>query len=162
MKTLYIVRHAKAGSSHSGDFDRMLNETGRKAAHLMGELLDEKGVVPDCVLASPANRALTTAEIFCEILGYPVERIEQRMEIYEGGTQRLLSILQQLGDSHSTVLLFGHNPTVSLLVNLLAGSAHEGMATCGVVRLECEIDAWSALRAGSCRLVWYHYPKQHQ
>ncbi|MBV5304084.1 MAG: histidine phosphatase family protein [Chlorobium sp.] len=162
MKTLYLVRHAKAGSSHSGDFDRMLNETGRKAAHVMGELLDEKGVVPDYVLASPANRALTTAEIFCEILGYPVERIEQRMEIYEGGARRLLSILQQVGDSYNTVLMFGHNPTMTLLVDLLAGCAHEGMATCGVVRLECESDSWGNLRAGSCKLVWYDYPKRHQ
>jgi phosphohistidine phosphatase len=162
MKTLYIVRHAKAGSSHSGDFDRMLNEAGRKAAYLMGELLDERGVVPDYVLASPANRALTTAEIFCKILGFPVEHIEQRMEIYEGGAQRLLSMLQQVGANHSTVLLFGHNPTVTFLVDLLAGSAHEGIATCGVARLECECDSWSELRAGSCKLVWYDYPKKYQ
>jgi len=162
MKTLYLVRHAKAGSSYSGDFDRMLNESGRKAAHLMGELFDAKGVVPDLVIASPAKRALTTAEIFCEILGYPEERLEQRMEIYEGGAGRLLTILQQVGDSHNTVLMFGHNPTITLLVNLLAGSAHEGIATCGVVRLDLDFDSWSDLRAGSCRLVWYDYPKQHQ
>jgi phosphohistidine phosphatase len=162
MKTLYIVRHAKAGGSHSGDFDRMLNETGRKAAHLMGELLDEKGVVPDCVLASPANRALVTAEIFCEILGYPVERIEQRLEIYEGGAGRLLTILQQIDDRNSIVMLFGHNPTVTAFSNLLSGSDLNSMATCGVVRLECESDSWSDLRAGSCKLVWYDYPKQHQ
>ena len=162
MKTLYIVRHAKAGSSHSGDFDRMLDETGRKAAHLMGELLDERGIVPDYVLSSPANRALTTAEIFCEIVGYPVEHIEQRMEIYEGGAQRLLSMLQQVGDSYNMVLLFGHNPTVTFLVDLLAGSTHEGMATCGVVRLECKSDSWSKLRAGGCKLVRYDYPKKYQ
>lgn len=162
MKTLFIVRHAKAGSSASGDFDRSLNETGRKAAHLMGELLDEKGVVPDYVFSSPANRALTTAEIFCDILGYPVDRIEQRMEIYEGGAQRLLNMLQQVSDSHRTVLLFGHNPTMTSLVDLLAGGTHEGMATCGVVRLECKGDTWSALQAKSCQRVWYDYPKQHQ
>ncbi len=162
MKTLYIVRHAKAGSSHSGDFERMLNEAGLKAAHVMGELLEEKGVVPDLVIASPAVRALRTSEIFCEILGYPVERLEQRMEIYEGGALRLMSILQQVGDSHNTVLMFGHNPTMTLLVSLLAGSDHESMATCGVVRLDYDGDVWSDLCSGSCRQAWYDYPKLHQ
>ena len=72
MKTLYLVRHAKSdwGNAHTGDFQRTLNHRGLKAAPYMAALLKEKKVFPELVISSPANRALTTAEFFCEILGY--------------------------------------------------------------------------------------------
>ena len=113
MKTLYLVRHAKSdwGNAHTGDFQRTLNHRGLKAAPYMAALLKEKKVFPELVISSPANRALTTAEFFCEILGYPKELIQQRMEIYEGGAGQLLKIVQQINDNCKTALLFGHNPT---------------------------------------------------
>lgn len=160
MKTIYLVRHAKAGSSHSGDFDRKLNETGLKEAHVMGELLKERGVAADMVIASPAKRALTTAEIFCDILGYQKLHIEKRMEIYEGGAGNLVKIVEQITDSCNSAMLFGHNPGITECANRLAGSSINSMATCGVVRLDFDSEGWSALHEGCCKLVWYEFPKQ--
>ena len=162
MKTIYLVRHAKAGSAHSGDFDRSLNEAGLKAAHFMAELLEEKSVVPDLVIASPAIRALTTAEIFCDILGYPKEQIEKRIEIYEGGAGRLLKIVQQIPDNCSTAMLFGHNPTMTAFSNLLSGGGIDSLATCGIARIDLDIKTWSDADADTGKLVWYDYPKKHQ
>jgi len=162
MKTIYIIRHAKAGSSPFGDFDRKLNEQGLKAAHLMAELLEEKNVVPNLVLASPAARTMGTAEIFCDILNYPKESVEPRMEIYEGGAGRLLTIVQQVADSNDTVLIFGHNPTVTSLANLLSGGDIASMATCGVVRLDLDIAAWNDTAANTGTLAWYEFPKKYQ
>ncbi|MEI8102330.1 MAG: histidine phosphatase family protein [Chlorobium sp.] len=164
MKTIYVVRHAKAGlgGAHTGDFDRKLDEVGLKAAHFMAELLEEKGVVPELVLASPAQRALSTAEIFCDILGYPKERLETRMEIYEGGAGRLLTILQEIADTSKTAMLFGHNPTITSLSNLLAANDIDSLATCGVVRIDLDLDSWREVRPGSGKLVWYEFPKKHQ
>jgi phosphohistidine phosphatase len=162
MKTIYLVRHAKAGSSHSGDFDRTLNEVGLKAAHFMAELLEEKSVVPDLIIASPASRALTTAEIFCDILGYPKEQIEKRIEIYEGGAGRLLKIVQQLPDNCTTAMLFGHNPTMTAFSNLLSGGGINSLATCGIARIDLDIKSWSDADADTGKLVWYDFPKKHQ
>ena len=162
MKTIYLVRHAKAGSAHSGDFDRTLNKVGLKAAHFMAELLEEKSVVPDLVIASPAIRALTTAEIFCDILGYPKEQIEKRIEIYEGGAGRLLKIVQQLPDNCTTAMLFGHNPTMTAFSNLLSGGGIDSLATCGIARIDLDIKTWSDADADTGKLVWYDYPKKHQ
>ncbi|MEI6651503.1 MAG: histidine phosphatase family protein [Chlorobiaceae bacterium] len=162
MKTIYLVRHAKAGSAHSGDFDRTLNKVGLKAAHFMAELLEEKSVVPDLVIASPAIRALTTAEIFCDILGYPKEQIEKRIEIYEGGAGRLLKIVQQIPDNCSTAMLFGHNPTMTAFSNLLSGGGIDSLATCGIARIDLDIKTWSDADADTGKLVWYDYPKKHQ
>jgi len=162
MKTIYLVRHAKAGSAHSGDFDRTLNEAGLKAAHFMAELLEEKSVVPDLVIASPAIRALSTAEIFCDILGYPKEQIETRIEIYEGGAGRLLKIVQQISNNCATAMLFGHNPTMTAFSNLLSGGGIDSLATCGIARIDLDIKTWSDADADTGKLVWYDYPKKHQ
>jgi len=164
MKTIYIVRHAKAGlgGTHTGDFDRKLNEVGLKAAHFMAELLEQRGVVPELVLSSPAERAINTAEIFCDILRYPKERLEKRMEIYEGGAGRLLTILQQIADTNKTVMLFGHNPTISSFSNLLAVGDIDSLATCGVVRIDVAVDSWREVRPGSGKLIWYEFPKRYQ
>ncbi len=164
MKTIYLVRHAKAGSgsAHTGDFNRKLNEVGLKAAHFMAELLEERSTRPDLVLASPATRAMSTAEIFCDILDYPRERIEDRMEIYEGGAGRLLTILQHVADINNTVLLFGHNPTITSFSNLLAGDNLDSIATCGVVKIDCAIESWRDVSPGIGKLVWYEFPKKYQ
>ncbi len=164
MKTIYVVRHAKAGlgSAHNGDFDRKLNEVGLKAAHFMAELLEERGVVPELVLASPAQRALNTAEIFCDILRCPKECIEKRLEIYEGGAGRLLTILQKVADTSNTVMLFGHNPTMTSFSNLLAEGDIDSIATCGVVRIDLDIESWSDANPGGGKLIWYEYPKKYQ
>ena len=162
MKTIYLVRHAKAGSAHSGDFDRTLNDVGLKAAHFMAELLEEKSVVPDLVIASPAIRALTTAEIFCDILGYPKEQIEKRIEIYEGGAGRLLKIVQQIPDNCTTAMLFGHNPTMTAFSNLLSRDGIVSLATCAVARIDLHIKSWGDAEAETGKLVWHDFPKKHQ
>ncbi len=162
MKTIYLVRHAKAGSAHSGDFDRTLNDVGLKAAHFMAELLEEKSVVPDLVIASPAIRALATAEIFCDILGYPKEQIEKRIEIYEGGAGRMLKIIQHISDNCTTAMLFGHNPTMTAFSNLLSGGGIDSLATCAVARIDLDIKYWSDAEAETGKLVWYDFPKKHQ
>ncbi len=164
MKTIYLVRHAKSdwGSEHTSDFDRTLNERGMKAAPFMASLLKEKKVRPELVIASPAIRALTTAEIFCDILGYPKEKIEKRIEIYEGGAGRLLNIVQQITDKCSTAMIFGHNPTMTAFSNLLSGGGIDSLVTCAVVRIDLDIKSWSDAEAETGKLVWYDFPKQHQ
>ncbi len=163
MKTLYLVRHAKSDWGNAcSDFQRTLNERGLKAAPYMAALLKEKKVIPELVIASPANRALCTAELFCEILGYPKELIQQQIEIYEGGAGRLLKIVQQINDSCNTAMIFGHNPTMTDFSNLLAGHNVDSLETCGVVRLDMGITSWKEAAPDTGNFVWYEFPKKHR
>jgi len=163
MKTIYLVRHAKSdwGSAFTADFDRTLNDRGMKSAPLMASVLQKKNIVPELIISSPANRALTTAELFCDILGYPKEQILKRIEIYEGGTRQLLNIIHEIDDSIETAMLFGHNPTITQFSNLLAGNHMENMVTCGVVRIDMEIKSWKDAASDTGQLVWYEFPKKH-
>jgi phosphohistidine phosphatase len=164
MKTLYLVRHAKSdwGNANTGDFDRTLNQRGMKAAPFMATLLKKKEILPELVITSPANRALTTAELFCEILGYPEEQIQQRIEIYKGGVLDLLKIVQQIPDTCSTAMLFGHNPTLTEFSNLLTGSYIDSLVTCGVVRIDMDIELWKNANPDCGKLAWYDFPKKHK
>lgn len=164
MKTIYLVRHAKSGweSAKTADFDRSLNDKGLKDAPLMAAILKEKKVSPELVISSPANRAITTAGYFCDILGYRKERIELRMEIYEGGTSHLLNIVQNIPDSCGTAMLFGHNPSMAGLANLLAGNSIDTLDTCGVVRIDLDVPSWKDTGTGRGKLTWYEFPKKHR
>ncbi|UZJ37544.1 SixA phosphatase family protein [Prosthecochloris sp. SCSIO W1103] len=164
MKTLYLVRHAKSSwdNANLADFDRPLNKRGQKAAPFMAKLMSENNVQVDRIISSPANRALTTAETFCEVLGYPLEKIEQRIEIYEGGINQMLQIVREIPDSCSSAMLFGHNPTMTSFANFISGEHLENIVTCGVVRIDLKTDFWQQTLMDSGKLVWYEYPKKYQ
>ena len=71
MLKLTIVRHAKSAWDDPSvrDFDRTLNKRGQHDAPLMGERLKASGFQPDCIITSPAVRALETAGILCAKAG---------------------------------------------------------------------------------------------
>ncbi|MBV5319700.1 MAG: histidine phosphatase family protein [Chlorobium phaeobacteroides] len=164
MKTLYLVRHAKSSwdNARMTDFERPLNEIGIQSAPIMARLLKEKKVCPDLVIASPANRAITTARIFCDIIDYPEERIETRMEIYQGGAENLLHLIRKIPDNHTTAMIFGHNPTLTDLSNALVKEQIDNLATAGIVRIDFDTNSWKETAAGEGKRVWYETPKKQK
>ena len=162
MKTLYLVRHAKAGWSDSSqaDFDRTLTKRGHHQAEEMSERLLKKGVMPDRLISSPAQRALETAETFADTLGIDREEIARKIEIYEGGIDKLAAVLRELPDEVNTAMLFGHNPTISHFVQWLTGKPADSMDTCGVAKIELHCDYWRNTAEGIGKLAWYKYPEK--
>ncbi len=162
MKTLYIIRHAKSSWKHPGltDAERPLNERGKRDAPLMGKRLKERGVMPDAIISSPANRAITTAQIIAREIGFPIENIISDESIYESGFEGLLQLIHFIGNSYNQVFLFGHNPGFSWLANHLATDFSVGnLPTCGIVCLEFEVDSWRKVSKNSGRCEFYDYPK---
>jgi phosphohistidine phosphatase len=166
MKTLYIVRHAKSSweSAAMTDFERPLNDRGLKSAPHMAKLLKEKKVHPDLIIASPARRALETAEIFSETLGYPEEKILTQIEIYHGGINNMQKIVHAIPESCEVAMIVGHNPTLTDFTNFLTGEGNhiDGFVTCGVARIDLDLDSWKKVKGGSGRLAFYEFPKKHQ
>ncbi|WP_457598784.1 SixA phosphatase family protein, partial [Hydrogenimonas sp.] len=121
MKELFLFRHAKSSwdDPSLSDFDRPLNERGRRDAPLMGEHLKAMGIHLDLIVASPAKRAKKTAKIIAEKLGYDIEKIIWQENIYEASPQTLLYIVCQLPEKAKRVMLVGHNPSLTLLANQL-------------------------------------------
>ena len=163
MKNLFLTRHAKSSWSNPGldDIDRPLNERGKKAAPFMGKLIVDKGEKPELLISSPANRALSTARAFGEVMGLVENDIIVNRAIYGAGAQQLLELVQNQDDLHKSIMLFGHNPTFTSFVNMLTGSNIMNVVTCGVVRINFEYSSWIDIDFGSGRLVYYEYPKKY-
>lgn len=163
MKNLFLTRHAKSSWNNPGlaDIDRPLNERGKKAAPFMGKLIVDKGEKPELLISSPANRALSTARAFGEVMGLVENDIIVNRAIYGAGAQQLLELVQNQDDLHKSIMLFGHNPTFTSFINMLTGSNIMNVVTCGVVRINFEYSSWIDIDFGSGRLVYYEYPKKY-
>lgn len=162
MRLLTLVRHAKSSWDYTElrDFERPLNERGRRDAPIMAERARRLLGQPDRLISSPALRAITTAHVFAEAFGLQRDEIELQPKIYDATTDTLLRIVRELSDADSHVMLFGHNPGFSELANLLARCPFDEMPTCAIVQLELEIRGWRDAAPGCGQLRQYSYPKQ--
>lgn len=162
MKKVYLIRHAKSSWKELflDDFERPLNKRGKSDAPIMGARLQEKKVMPDIILSSPAKRAKTTAEIIAKKIDFQ-KKIEFHEEIYEASVATLHKLLTQIADKKSVVFLFGHNPSLNELAQKYI-NLNENIPTCGVVEIEFDCDSWADISAKNARLVSFDYPKKEK
>jgi phosphohistidine phosphatase len=161
MKTLFILRHAKAamGSANTKDFDRPLNDRGLSDARMMGERLKASGVKLDLIVSSPALRAMTTAAIVAEVFEKDSENIVLDRQIYLAGAPKLMQIVSLFDESAENALLVAHNPALTDLTELLARSGIENIPTAGLVTIEFTIDHWLEIGEGDGKISAVDYPK---
>ena len=162
MKRIIIVRHAKAVPyGYDDDFRRDLTERGISDANKISNLLRQKNISMDGVIASPATRTMHTATIFCKNMGFLPENIRQEEILYHGlTTQDFINMLHELPESMQTVFVFGHNPTVYYLVNNLAKHFNADMPTCSTVAIDFDIVKWTDLGARQGNVAFHYAPKE--
>ncbi|HEU5072741.1 MAG TPA: histidine phosphatase family protein [Polyangiaceae bacterium] len=146
MRTLLILRHAKAsgGDPDLDDYDRPLNERGRKEAKAVGKLMRAR--LPDLVLTSPAVRTRETVALWQRASRYQGP-IEERREFYLAGPYPYLEALAQLGTRAATTMVVGHNPGLEELVHRLTGR-HEVLPPAALAEVELSADSWDHLARG--------------
>src|SRR5215467_322442 len=119
-RRLILLRHAKSAWPDVADHDRPLAGRGRRAAPAAGRRLRESGHVPDLVLCSTALRARETWQLAEEELGaHPRTTFERR--VYGASAAELLDLARQTPSSVRTLMIVGHEPTMSDLTLELAG-----------------------------------------
>jgi phosphohistidine phosphatase len=124
-RTLVLVRHAKSDWSNAvPDGERPLAERGRRDAPAIGRWLAEHVGRVDLVVCSPAKRARQTWQLASTGLE-PAPPVRQDERIYTAGPGGLLGVIDELPNEIGTVVLVGHNPSLTDLVTLLSGAAHE-------------------------------------
>ena len=133
----------------------------------LGELLVSKNVKPDLIISSPANRAISTAnilarEIFSSQNQNTKEKIITDEDIYDASLSYLRDIIEQFNDSLQTVMIIGHNPSFTQLANYLTEEYFDNVPTCGVVAVSFNISSWKMLKKYSGKLLFYEYPKKYR
>lgn len=161
MKRVIIVRHAKSEPfGYEDDFNRDLIHRGTADAEKLSLKLRKLGVFPDLVIASPAKRAMHTAAIYCENLGYEPDAIQQEQELYDGMTTHgFIELLHTLDDKVETVFVFGHNPTVHTLAYNLVHEFYSDMPTCATVALDFQVEKWKFVAARGGEVSFLFIPK---
>jgi phosphohistidine phosphatase len=160
MLTLYLLRHAKSDwdDASQQDFERPLANRGRKAAALIGELIQEKGIDFDLVLVSTAVRTRETIELVQERAKFRSEvRYDER--IYEATVSQLLGVIAEVDNDRGSVLLVGHNPGLEALLTLLTGE-QISLTTANLTKIKLNVTTWSATLTNKGTLDWIIRPKE--
>lgn len=153
MKILYLARHAKSDWGQPGysDFDRPLNDQGLIDVHAMANYLSAEALKVDAILSSTAMRAITTASLYSEKILVAGE-IFKLDKIYEAEELDVLSIIQNISNEFNSLMLVGHNPALSVLVDVLSGEM-VNMSSGSIVELRMDLDNWLDTKADSAQLL---------
>jgi phosphohistidine phosphatase len=166
MKKLLLMRHAKSswGDESLPDFERPLNERGKRDALRVGRELPGRGAVPDVIASSTAVRALETTRLVCEALGASkFEVVQQEPLLYGAPSDRILEIVNLIPQACYCALLVGHNPGMQHLVTALTGELlPDGMKTAAVACIQLDVLDWSEVAEGDGTLEWVLYPGDAQ
>jgi len=156
---LLILRHGKSDwSVGTDDFHRPLKERGELGARRMGQWMQQQGLVPDHVISSPAERAITTAEKACKAMGLNIEKIHKDRRVYGAYEEELVAVLRECPKKARRVMIVGHNPGLEDLVVHLAATPpplpEDGKlmptATLARLRIDC---GWDRLEQGCATVL---------
>lgn len=144
MKTVFIVRHAKANWMEEGGEDRLrtLNAEGIVDATKMGKLLAEDNLIPDLILSSTALRAEETAKLLAKGINFDESDIEYKNALYNASAETIVLVLQSIETQANKVMIVAHNPGVSNFLSLVTDGASMNMGTCDIGIVELDIEEW--------------------
>lgn len=159
MKELILVRHGKSSWSYDvEDADRPLKERGIRDAHLVARYLASQLGGVDAVYSSPANRALHTCVILMRELGWPLQEIRVRKELYDFSGGAVRTFVHGLEDTLQKVMLFGHNHALTHLVNDWGNRYVDNLPTTGLAHLTFGVDRWREVSYGKTQRIVF--PKE--
>ena len=154
-KKLFLLRHAKSSWKDFSirDFDRPLNKRGKHDAPMMAERMKERGIKPDIILSSPAKRAKSTSKYFSKELESGIRYDDS---IYESTVLRLREIIKEAFEKYDTIMLVGHNPSITVLANAISGRYIDNIPTCGIAGFEFDS---GDIDTANAALLFFDYPK---
>ena len=162
MKTLIVIRHAKSSWANIGerDFDRTLNERGKKDAPLMAEKLVKTNIKVDAFVSSSAKRARKTASAFAEAYGKTKHEIILSDDLYNAPAITFYETIETLDDKYESVAVFAHNPGITDFVNTLCKTNIDEMPTCAMFAVQVPITSWKNFKETEKEFLFFKFPKE--
>lgn len=161
MKELFVIRHAKSSWAEpfQNDFDRPLNDRGKKDAPFMAAELKKKNISIDLLLTSDAKRAAATCHCFFNEFTQAKILIEPKL--YQATTKAFYEVVQDLDNQFNSVAIFSHNTGLTDFVNDLCNVHVDIVPTCGIYAVKIAIEDWKEFRKGKKGFWFFDYPKNH-
>lgn len=161
MKSVLVIRHAKSSwaDPDQDDFDRPLNDRGKRDAPQMAKRLVEKGILVDAFISSPARRARKTAAFFAA--AYQVEKDQLILVdgLYHAGPADFFQAIVHAPAAATTIAVFSHNPGITEFVNLLTDTRIDDMPTSAVFGVKAPIRQWSEFTEATKEFWFFDYPR---
>ncbi len=151
MKKLYLIRHAKSSWEDTGlyDHERPLLPKGVKRTKRVIKYLIENNINIDLIISSYAVRAHETVKLIARALNYPIDNINLDNQLYEAGVQGYFNQFKVLTDNINSVMLAGHNPTITDFANHFLEKKIDWLPTSGIICISFKTDKWEkALDSG--------------
>lgn len=163
-RTIYLIRHAKSSWENPGqtDWERDLNDRGRRDGPRMAEYCLRNFPAPARILSSDSQRTRSTARFLIEAGWVGQEHVSYSNELYLASGDRILNSLESLDDEVESVAVLAHNPGIhNAMVQLSRDGSHTDFPTFAIARLEsAENGNWSELMSCPWRLDQFIYPKK--
>jgi phosphohistidine phosphatase len=161
LKTLLLIRHAKSSWDDAGlsDFERPLNDRGKKDAPTMADRLYERGIKIDAFVSSPARRARKTAEQFAKKYKKEKDELVLKTELYMATDEAFNSVVEKLNDDFDCVAIFSHNPGITDFANNLTDARTDNIPTCGIFAVSIEAKKWNKFKEAKKKFLFFDYPK---
>lgn len=154
MKRLILVRHGK--SSWKEDLPDHKRPLKKRAFDDAEDVLKtfkhfyEPGYL---CWSSPAVRAHETAKLFKKELSVPDEDFVVLEPLYTFNQNELLQIIRTCPDGRDKLMVFGHNPAMTILVNSLGDKKIDNLPTTGLCVIDFQIDSWEQIESGKTILT---------
>ncbi len=162
MKTIYIVRHAKSSwdISDQPDEKRELMEKGKKRTKRVIDFFHKNKISVDYIISSHAVRAHETAKIMAHGLNYPQDDIKIEKQIYYADGDSILDQFYDLPERFNSVMIVGHNPTLTDLANRFLKTPIENLPTSGVVSITFDTNKWEEVLVAARKTNFVLFPKE--
>ena len=160
-KTLILIRHAKSSWDDASlpDFERPLNERGKKDAPEMAKKLNDKKISFDALVSSPAKRAKQTCKYFAKEFDLKKKNIVSESKLYEAGEENFYDVIEHFKNKWDSVAIFSHNPGITYFANSLTETRLDDMPTCGIFAVKIFTDKWEDFRTAKKEFLFFDYPK---
>jgi phosphohistidine phosphatase len=145
---LTLFRHGQAEPIHGcpEDFERALTRRGMREAHEMAARLARLSLIPDLILASPAERTWATASILAGVFELDGTKIQCVRELYLATPEAAWRLLtsSEWGPVH--LLVCGHNPALSHIASRFGPTPEpRELATAGFASAAWNLARWHDL-----------------
>jgi len=153
MKRLILVRHGKSSwEQNLPDDQRPLKKRGEKDGLLVANAFKKVLQKPLTVWSSPAIRALETAKIFKTTLNIEDQFFTVKTPLYTFNSSDLHTQILKCDAEIDTLMIFGHNPATTNLVNKLGDSHVDNIPTTGLTVIEFDSESWENIENGKITL----------